>query len=205
MAASATLHCLAGCAVGEIVGLVVGTAFGLGNAAVIPLSIGLAFVFGFTLSAVPLLGAGLAPTSVVKLVVAADTLSIATMELVDNGVVAVVPGALNAGLVNPTFWWSMMLSLVVAYLVAYPVNLLLLRRGQGHALTHGQMATGSRRPHGPRIDVTVLAVGLAAFMCGGLLVSIADASATSTWSTAPQMWSPAAGRAPQPAPKEVHP
>ena len=99
MAASATLHCLTGCAIGEISGLVIGTALGLGNGATIAVSIALAFVFGFTLSSLPLLRAGLTVAATLGVIVAADTLSIATMEVVDNLVMAVIPGARNAGLV----------------------------------------------------------------------------------------------------------
>src|SRR4051812_27306209 len=111
MAVSATLHCLTGCAIGEIVGLVVGTALGLGTLATVALALALAFVFGYTLSTLPLLRAGLAVGAALSVVLAADTLSIATMELVDNFVVAVIPGAMDAGLTNPVFWLSMMLAL----------------------------------------------------------------------------------------------
>src|SRR5690349_15454390 len=136
MAISATLHCLTGCAIGEIAGLIIGTAAGLGNAPTIAISIALAFLFGYSLSTMPLLRSGLAPRTALTVVLAADTLSILTMEIVDNAVVAVIPGAMNAGLVNVTFWVSMMLSLVVAFVAAVPVNRYLLQRGKGHALTH---------------------------------------------------------------------
>ena len=136
MAASATLHCLTGCAIGEIAGLVIGTAAGLGNGWTIAVSIGLAFVFGFTLSSLPLLRAGLTLGATLSVVVAADTLSIATMEVVDNVVMALIPGAMNAGLVNVVFWVGMAISLAAAFVAAYPVNRYLLQRGKGHALTH---------------------------------------------------------------------
>ena len=136
MAASATLHCLTGCAIGEILGLLIGTAAGLSTGLTIALAVGLAFVFGFALSTLPLLNAGLGLGAALGVVVAADTLSIATMELVDNAVMAAIPGAMDAGLVNPVFWLAMSLSLVVAYAVAFPVNRYLLARGKGHALTH---------------------------------------------------------------------
>lgn len=135
-AVSATLHCLTGCAIGEIVGLVVGTALDWSNAATIALSIGLAFVFGYSLSLLPVLKAGVALSAALGVVLAADTLSIATMELVDNAVVAVVPGAMEAGLVNPVFWLSMALALSAAFAAAFPVNRYLLQRGKGHALMH---------------------------------------------------------------------
>jgi hypothetical protein len=135
MAASATLHCLTGCAIGEILGLVVGTAAGLSNAVTIALSIALAFVFGYLLSTLPLVQSGIAFAAALKVVLAADTLSILTMEVVDNAVMALVPGAMDAGLVNPVFWLSMMLALAAAFVVAFPVNRALIDRGRGHALT----------------------------------------------------------------------
>ena len=136
MAASATLHCLTGCAIGEILGLVVGTAAGLSNGVTIALSIALAFVFGYLLSTLPLVQSGIAFAAALKVVLAADTLSILTMEVVDNAVMAIVPGAMDAGLVNPVFWLSMMLALSAAFVVAFPVNRALIDRGRGHALTH---------------------------------------------------------------------
>lgn len=177
MAVSATLHCLTGCAIGEILGLVVGTALGLGNVATIVLAIALAFVFGYTLSTLPLLRAGLGVGAALTVVLAADTLSIATMEAVDNLVVAVIPGAMDAGLVNPTFWLSMMLALVVAFVAAWPVNRYLLARGKGHALTHGfhgATPTGARRWI-PELATPTLVAAITAFMLGGLLVSAAEA------------------------------
>lgn len=181
MAASATLHCLTGCAIGEIVGLIIGTAAGFSNAATIPLSIALAFMFGYTLSTLPLLKAGLAVGAALSVVLAADTLSILTMEVFDNLVVAIIPGAMNAGLVNVTFWVSLMLSLTAAFMAAYPVNRFLLQRGKGHALTHeyhggSHQGTGWRRRI-PSLATSTLAAVLIAFILGGLLVSIADALA----------------------------
>ena len=134
MAVSATLHCLTGCAIGEILGMIIGTAFGLDMHITIILSVSLAFFFGFLLSTLPLLKAGLSFLTALKLVFAADTLSIATMELVDNAVMATIPGAMNAGLVNPIFWLAMPFSLIVAFFAAYPVNDYLLSKGKGHAL-----------------------------------------------------------------------
>lgn len=136
MAVSATLHCLTGCAIGEIAGLMIGTALGLSNLMTIALAIGLAFAFGYALSTLPLLQAGLALGTALSVVLAADTLSIATMEIVDNLVMFVVPGAMEAGLVNPIFWLSMAFALTAAFFAALPVNRYLLQRGKGHALTH---------------------------------------------------------------------
>ncbi len=136
MAASATLHCLTGCALGEVLGLMVGTALGWSAAWTIALSVTLAFFFGYLLSTVPLLQAGLGFAAALSVVFAADTLSIATMELVDNAVMALIPGAMEAGLAHPLFWVSMTLALGAAFVAAYPVNRWLLARGKGHALTH---------------------------------------------------------------------
>ncbi len=182
LAASATLHCLTGCAVGEILGLMIGTAAGFSNGWTIALSVSLAFFFGFALSALPLLGAGVSLGAALRIVFAADALSIAVMELVDNAVMALIPGAMGAGLVNPIFWLSLMLALAVAYAAAYPVNRYLLARGKGHALTHeyhaGHDAHSEHSEHPSRrgfsINAVTLAVALGAFMIGGLVVSIAD-------------------------------
>ena len=135
MAASATLHCLTGCATGEILGLLIGTALGWAVGWTIALSVSLAFFFGYLFSTLPLLQAGLGFFAALRLVFAADTLSIAVMEIVDNAVMALVPGAMDAGLVNPIFWLSMMLALSAAFAAAYPLNRHLLTRGRGHALT----------------------------------------------------------------------
>ncbi|HKJ11280.1 MAG TPA: DUF4396 domain-containing protein [Ornithinimicrobium sp.] len=178
MAASATMHCLTGCAIGEITGLVIGTALGLSALATIPLAVSLAFFFGYTLSTLPLLRAGLPTARALKIVLAADTLSILTMEVVDNAVMAVIPGAMEAGLVNPVFWASMPLAFTAAFVAAFPVNRWLLGRGQGHALTHdyhhGEHAPSGYRRFIPHFATTTLAAAVAAFMAGGLVVSLAD-------------------------------
>lgn len=135
MAVSATLHCLTGCAIGEVSGLIIGTIFGLGVMLTIALAVGLAFVFGFALSALPLVKAGMGFFASLKIVAAADTLSIATMELTDNLVMAVIPGAMDASLVNPLFWISMPVALTAAFFAALPVNRYLLNRNKGHAIT----------------------------------------------------------------------
>lgn len=134
MAANATLHCLTGCAIGEVSGLVIGTALGLSNLVTIILATFLAFIFGFALSTLPLKKAGLGFFAALSIVFAADTLSIATMEIVDNLVMLAIPGAMAAGLVDPLFWISMPIALTVAYFAAYPVNRYLLTKGKGHAL-----------------------------------------------------------------------
>lgn len=134
MARSATLHCLTGCAIGEIAGLIIGTILGLSTGVTIALAIGLAFVFGFTLSTLPLLKTGLGFFAALSVVFAADTLSIATMEVVDNLVMALIPGAMSAGLVNPIFWIAMPIALTAAFFAAFPVNRYLLTKGKGHAL-----------------------------------------------------------------------
>lgn len=173
MAASATLHCLTGCAIGEVAGLMTGTAAGLSNSGTIALSIGLAFLFGYSLSTLPLLNAGLAFRAALGVVLAADTLSILTMEIVDNAVMAAIPGAMDAGLVNVKFWLGMMIALTAAFLAAYPVNRALLRRGKGHALTHEYHGMPSQRRF-PAFATSTLVAVLTAFMLGGLVVAIAD-------------------------------
>lgn len=150
MAASATLHCLTGCAIGEIAGLMIGSALGLGVGATIALAVVLAFFFGYLLSTLPLLKAGLGFFAAFSVVFAADTLSIATMEVVDNLVMAVIPGAMDAGLVNPIFWLSMMLALTVAFAAAFPVNRYLLTKGKGHALVHRYQGHENHTEHAHR-------------------------------------------------------
>lgn len=136
LAASATLHCLTGCAIGEIAGLMIGTAIGLTTGQTILLAVGLAFAFGYALSSLPLLGAGMGLGRALRLVLAADTVSILVMELVDNAVMAVIPGAMDAGLVDPVFWIGMIVALAAAFVAAFPVNRFLIDRGKGHALHH---------------------------------------------------------------------
>ena len=174
MAVSATLHCLTGCAIGEVLGLIIGTALGLSTIATIALAVSLAFMFGYTLSTLPLLRAGLGVGAALSVVLAADTLSIATMEVVDNAVMAVVPGAMEAGLVNPVFWLSMPLALTIAFFAALPVNKWLLSRGKGHALTHEFHGAAVTRPWIPALQTPVLVAAIAAFFVGGLVVSVAD-------------------------------
>jgi len=146
-AASATLHCLTGCAIGEVLGLVIGTALGWATAPTIVLAVALAFVFGYAFTMRGLLAAGVAFAAALKVALAADTLSIAVMELVDNAVVLVVPGAMEAGLGSGLFWASLAFALGVAFLVAWPVNKWLLSRGRGHALVGAAGGHGHGHAH----------------------------------------------------------
>jgi hypothetical protein len=135
-AVQATVHCLTGCAIGEVLGMVLATALGWGNAASIAVSVALAFFFGYALTLQPVLRAGIPVRRALRLAGASDTISIATMELVDNAFILVVPGALAAGLSDGLFWWSLALSLVIAFVVTVPVNRFLIARGRGHAMIH---------------------------------------------------------------------
>ncbi|MFB6635202.1 DUF4396 domain-containing protein [Streptomyces sp. NPDC056362] len=136
MAARATLHCLTGCAIGEILGMIIGTAFGWGNVPTMVLAIVLAFFFGYALTLRGILAAGVDFTTAFKVALAADTLSIAVMELIDNGVIALWPGAMDAHLDEPLFWIVLALSLAVAFVVTTPVNKWMIGRGKGHAVVH---------------------------------------------------------------------
>jgi hypothetical protein len=136
VALAATLHCLTGCAIGEVLGLVVASAVGLGDAASIALAVVLAFFFGYALSVRPVLHGGVELRRALRIVLAADTASIATMEVVDNAIVLAVPGAMAAGLLDGRFWWSLALGLFVAFWAAFPLNRWLIARGRGHALAH---------------------------------------------------------------------
>ena len=133
---SATLHCLTGCAIGEVLGMVIGTVFGWGNFATIVLAIVLAFFFGYGLTMLPLLRSGMALGAVLPLAFASDTLSITIMEIVDNLIIVVIPGAMDAGLGSLLFWGSLAFALAVAFVAAFPVNRYLISRGKGHAVVH---------------------------------------------------------------------
>lgn len=133
-AISATRHCLTGCAIGEVLGMVLATAWGLSNGASVALSIVLAFIFGYSLTLIPLLRAKLAPRKAIKIALASDTVSITTMEIADNAFILLVPGAMAAGLTDALFWVSLAASLAVAFVVTVPVNRWLIARGQGHAV-----------------------------------------------------------------------
>ncbi|MFJ8041724.1 DUF4396 domain-containing protein [Kitasatospora sp. NPDC096147] len=145
-AAQATLHCLTGCAIGEVLGMVLGTAFGLHNGATVVLSVALAFVFGYALTMRGVLKAGLDLPSALKVALAADTVSIVVMEIVDNAVMVGVPGAMDAGLGSALFWLALAFSLVVAFVLTVPVNRWLIARGKGHAVVHAYH--GGHQDHG---------------------------------------------------------
>jgi hypothetical protein len=136
VAVQATLHCLTGCAIGEVLGMVIGTVAELHNAATVVLSIVLAFVFGYGLTMRGVLRAGVGLRQALTVALAADTVSIAVMEILDNAVVVAVPGAMVAGLTSALFWGSLAFSLVVAFLLTTPVNRWMISRGMGHAVVH---------------------------------------------------------------------
>ena len=136
LAFTATAHCLSGCAIGEVLGLVIGTAFNWSNGSTIGLAVVLAFLFGYAFTVVPLLKGGLALGAAMKLALAADTASIAIMEIVDNVIMLAVPGAMTAGLTSRLFWISLAAALLIAGAVAFPVNRWLISRGKGHAVVH---------------------------------------------------------------------
>ena len=160
VALSATLHCLTGCAIGEILGMVIGTALGFSEWGTVALAVALAFLFGYTLTSLPLLRAGLALGAVIPIALASDTLSIAIMEIVDNAIMLLVPGAMEAGLGNALFWGALSVALVVAGAFAWPVNRWLIVRGKGHAVVH---ATGIHGGPSPRV---VGAIAVVAFVFG---------------------------------------
>ena len=165
VALSATLHCLTGCAIGEVAGMVVGSALGWANGPTIAISIALAFVFGYSLTSLPLLRAGLALAVVAPIAFASDTLSIAVMEVVDNAIVLAVPGALEAGLGDVLFWGSLAFALAVAGAAAFPVNRWLIARGRGHAAVH---RTGI---HGGLPPALVGALAVAGFAFGAVVLA----------------------------------
>jgi hypothetical protein len=164
VAISATLHCLTGCAIGEVAGVAIGTALGWSNGATIALAIGLAFLFGYGLTSLPLLRAGFALGAVIPIALASDTLSIATMELIDNLILVVIPGAMEAGLGDVLFWGSLSFALVIAGAVAMPVNRALIARGKGHVAVHNTGIHG-----GPPVKV-VGAVAAVAFVFGTIVL-----------------------------------
>src|SRR5829696_5178019 len=136
LALAATWHCLTGCAIGEILGLVIASALGWGTFASIALAVVLAFLFGYALTLRPLVAGGVPLRRAARVALAADTLSITVMEIVDNAIVLLVPGAMDAGLGDLLFWWSLALGLAVAFFAAFPVNRALIARGRGHAVVH---------------------------------------------------------------------
>jgi len=168
VALSATLHCLTGCAIGEVAGMIIGTALGFSQWGTVALSVALAFLFGYSLTSLPLLRAGLALAAVVPIALATDTFSIAVMEIVDNTIMVVVPGAMESGLGDLLFWGTLSFALVIAGVIAFPVNRWLITRGKGHAVLH---ASG----HHPDFPTkAVAAVAIAAFVFGSAVL-IAEA------------------------------
>ncbi len=135
-AAKATLHCLTGCAIGEILGMVIGTALAWGNAQTMILAIALAFLFGYSFTLFAVLRAGVGLKAAIKVALAADTVSIAVMELVDNGIIALVPGAMDAHLADALFWSALLGGFAVAFVITTPVNKWMIGRGKGHAVVH---------------------------------------------------------------------
>ena len=136
LAFSATAHCLTGCAIGEVLGMIIGTALGWSDLQTIVLAVALAFLFGYSLTALPLLRAGMALSAVIPLALASDTISIAVMEIVDNAIMLLIPGAMDAGLDNIGFYAALAAALLIAGAVAFPVNRWLISRGKGHAVVH---------------------------------------------------------------------
>src|SRR5688500_4862386 len=136
VALSATLHCLTGCAIGEVLGMIIGTAAGWSDGATIALSITLAFFFGYSLTSLPLLRSGLALGAVIPIALAADTFSIAVMEIVDNAIMVLIPGAMEQSLLDAGFYAALTSALIIAGLVAWPVNRWLISKGRGHAVAH---------------------------------------------------------------------
>ena len=139
---TATLHCLTGCAIGEILGMIIGAYFGIHDAAAIGLSVVLAFIFGYSFTVIPLLK-HMHFKKAVSTALASDTVSIAVMEITDNIIIIIIPGALAAGLTTALFWGSLTISLIVAFIVAFPVNYYLIKRGKGHAVVHSHHQHGT--------------------------------------------------------------
>jgi hypothetical protein len=180
MAASATAHCLTGCAIGEVLGLVIGTALGWSNAATIALAIVLAFLFGYSLTMLPLLRAGFTLGVAVPLAFASDTFSIAVMEIVDNGVMLAIPGAMDEPLSNPLFWGALAFAFAVAFVFAFPVNRYLIARGRGHAVVHAYHGGGgadSEPPPGLGSPRKLVLIGVAAI---ALTIAVAAGGAALT-------------------------
>ena len=136
VALSATLHCLTGCAIGEVLGMIIGTALGFSDWGTIALAVALAFLFGYGLTSLPLLRSGIALTAVIPIALASDTISIAIMEIVDNAIMLLIPGAMDAGLNSIGFYAALTAALIIAGAAAYPINRWLISRGKGHAVIH---------------------------------------------------------------------
>ena len=168
VALSATLHCLTGCAIGEVLGMVIGTALGFSQWGTVALAVALAFLFGYSLTSLPLLRAGLALSAVVPIALATDTFSIAVMEIVDNALMVAIPGAMESGVGDILFWGALSFALVVAGVVAFPVNRWLITRGRGHAVLHNS-------GHHPNFPTRIVAVVAAAMLVFGSAVLVAEA------------------------------
>jgi hypothetical protein len=168
VALSATLHCLTGCALGEIAGMVIGTALGFSDLGTIALAVALAFLFGYSLTSLPLLRAGLTLGAVIPIALASDTLSIGIMEIVDNAIMVAVPGAMEASLDNVLFWGALSVALVVAGAFAFPVNRWLIARGKGHCAVHETGIHG-----GPPTRVVAVIAAIAGVF--GTIVLVAEA------------------------------
>ena len=168
VAVSATLHCLTGCAIGEVAGMAIGTALGFSDLGTIALAVGLAFLFGYMLTSLPLLRAGFTIAAVIPIALASDTISIATMEIVDNAIMLIVPGAMEAGLGDVLFWGALSFALAVAFVLTVPVNRYLIARGKGHTAVHNTGIHG-----GPPTRVVGAAVIVAAVF--GTTVLLAEA------------------------------
>ncbi|HEV2790539.1 MAG TPA: DUF4396 domain-containing protein [Solirubrobacterales bacterium] len=164
VAVSATLHCLTGCAIGEVAGMAIGTALGFSELGTVALAVTLAFLFGYGLTSLPLLRAGLALGTVIPIALASDTLSIAVMEIVDNAIMLAIPGAMEAGIGSVLFWGSLSFALAIAGVVAVPVNRWLIARGKGHAVVHETGIHG-----GPPVRA-VAAAAVVAFVFGGAVL-----------------------------------
>ncbi len=168
VALSATLHCLTGCAIGEILGMVIGTALGFSQWGTVALAVALAFLFGYSLTSLPLLRAGLALSAVVPIALATDTFSIAVMEIVDNAIMLSIPGAMESGVGDVLFWGALSFALVIAGVIAYPVNRWLITRGKGHAVLHNS-------GHHPDFPVRAVAAVAAVAFVFGSTVLVAEA------------------------------
>jgi hypothetical protein len=168
VALSATLHCLTGCAIGEVLGMVIGTALGFSEWGTVALAVALAFLFGYSLTSLPLLRAGLALSAVVPIALATDTFSIAVMEIVDNALMLSIPGAMESGVGDLLFWGALSFALVVAGVVAFPVNRWLITRGKGHAVLHSS-------GHHPNFPTRAVATVAAVMFLFGSTVLLAEA------------------------------
>ncbi len=166
VAVSATLHCLTGCAIGEVTGMMIGTAVGLSNGATVALAVALAFLFGYTLTSIPLLRSGLALAAVIPIALASDTFSIATMEVVDNVIMLAIPGAMEGGIDSLLFWGSLATALAIAFVAAVPVNRWLIARGKGHCAVHETGIHG-----GPPVRVVAAATVLMGVFGAAVLVA----------------------------------